>query len=196
MKQTLLLLICSVTSVLSFSQFTDNFNDGDFTTNPAWIGNTADWTVNPSQQLQSNNTVANSAYYLSTASTLATMAEWEFFVQLTFNTSSANYVDVFLTASQSDLTLANTTGYFVRIGNTDDEIALYRKDAGGAITKIIDGVNGVTNTSNNTLKIRVLRSAGNQFTLFRDITGTGTSYVTEGSAADATFITSSFLEYL
>jgi hypothetical protein len=98
------------------AQFTDNFSDGNFTANPAWTGNTADWIVNPSLQLQSNNTVVNGAFYLSTASTLATTAQWEFYCQVTFNPSSANYIDVYLTASASDITQNATTGYFVKIG--------------------------------------------------------------------------------
>ena len=181
---------------ISTAQVFDNFSDGNFSANPTWIGNTADWQVNATQQLQSNNLLANSGFYLSTASALATNTQWEFYLNLSFNTSSANYVDVFLTASQSDLTNNSTTGYFVRVGNTDDEIALYRKDAGGVTTKIIDGVNGITNFSNNILKIKVLNVTGNQWTLFRDITGTGTNYVAEGSVTDATFTTSAFFGFL
>lgn len=183
---------CLLLCIKGNSQFTDNFNDGDFTVNPAWVGNTADWMVNPSLQLQSNNTVASSTFYLSTISTLATVAQWEFYCQVTFNTSSANFIDVYLTASASDITLAGTTGYFVRIGNTDDEISLYRKDAGGVIVKIIDGVNGILNTSNNVMKIRVFRNAANQWNLSRDLSGTGTNYFNEGIVTDATYITSSF----
>ena len=187
---TLLVFILPATSV--FSQFLDNFNDGDFTTNPTWVGNTADFIVNPSFQLQSNNTVVNSTFYLSTASTLATTAQWDFYCQITFNPSSANYIDVYLTASASDISASATTGYFVRIGNTDDEISLYRKDAGGVITKIIDGVNGILNTSSNVMKIKVFRNAANQWNLSRDLSGTGNSYFNEGVVTDATYLTSSF----
>lgn len=175
-----------------YCQFTENFNDGDFTTNPAWVGNVSDWTVNPSLQLQSNNTVASSTFYLSTASTMATTAQWEFYCQITFNPSGANYIDVYLTASASDISLAATTGYFVRIGNTDDEISLYRKDAGGTVVKIIDGVNGILNSSNNVMKIKVFRNAANQWNLSRDLSGTGNSYFNEGVVTDATYQTSSF----
>ncbi len=191
-KKIFCCLLMLLSSIIGKAQFTDNFNDGDFTANPTWVGGTADWTVNTSFQLQSNNTVANSSYYLSTASTLALTAQWEFDVTLTFNTSSTNYTDVFLTASASDLAATTTSGYFVRIGNTEDEISLYRKTSGGTITKIIDGVNGVTNSSNNTLKIKVVRDAVNQWILSRDISGTGNAYVAEGSVTDATFTTSAF----
>jgi len=188
----LLLISFLLLHLISRSQFIDNFNDGDFSSNPVWTGNTSDWTVNPSLQLQSNNTVVNGNFYLSTPSTLATTAQWDFYCQLTFNTSSTNYIDVYLTASAGDITQSATTGYFVRMGNTSDEISLYRKNANGTSTIIIDGTDGTLNTSNNVMKIRVIRNAANQWTLFRDLTGTGSSYVSEGVVTDATFTTSSF----
>jgi hypothetical protein len=167
-------------SLVSSAQVTENFGDGDFTNNPTWTGNATDWMVNANSQLQSNNTTVNSTFYLSTANTLATATKWEFYLRLNFNTSSANYVDVFLTASAADLSLNTTTGYFVRIGNTQDDICLYRKDASGTAVKIIDGVDGTTNFSDNMLKIKVIRTAGNQFMLYRDVSGTGTNYFSEG----------------
>jgi hypothetical protein len=196
MKKIIFIFFLLLTQLISYCQLTDNFTDGNFTANPAWVGNTTDFIVNPTLQLQSNNTVVNGSYYLSTASTLATVGQWDFYCALTFNTSSTNYVDVFITANASDVSLNSTSGYFVRIGNTTDEISLYKKDATGVITKIIDGVDGTTNTSNNTLKIRVTRNAANLFTLSRDITGTGNSFFTEGTVTDNTFNTSSFFGIL
>ncbi len=194
------LLYCCIFFVLNTpvatAQFTDNFSDGNYTLNPQWIGGSGDWEVNNAFQLQSNNSTVNSAFYLSTVNTLATATQWELSVYLSFNTSSANYVDIFLTASASDLALATTSGYFVRIGNTDDEISLYRKASSGAITKIIDGVNGITDKSNNTLRIKVTRDVANQWTLFRDITGTGNAYFREGSVTDATFTSSAWFGIL
>lgn len=191
-SKILLCLLCIWSSLLASAQFSDNFNDGNFTVNPTWVGGTADFAVNAALQLQSNNTTVNSNFYLSTASTKATDAQWDFYCQFTFNTSGTNYTDVYLTASASDLTNTNTTGYFVRIGNTDDEVSLYRKDAAVAAVKIIDGVNGTTNTSNNSLKIRVIRNAANQWTLLRDLSGSGSSYTSEGVVTDATYLTAAF----
>ncbi|MFZ1783992.1 MAG: lamin tail domain-containing protein [Ferruginibacter sp.] len=187
---------CLFPCIGGYGQVNDNFSDGDFTLNPVWTGNTADWVVTPSFQLQSNNTAANSSFYLSTASTMATTAQWEFFTQISFNPSSANYMDVYVTASAGDITLATTTGYFVRIGNTDDEISLYRKDAGGVIVKIIDGVNGILNNSSSVMKIKVFRNATNQWNLSRDLSGTGNSYFSEGVVTDATYLTSAFFGLL
>ena len=141
-KILILISICFLVYTKGYGQFSDNFADGDLSSNPVWTGNTADWTVNNALQLQSNNNLTNSTFYVSTASAMATTAQWVFYCQMAFNPSSANYVDVYLTASAGDLTASSTTGYFVRIGNTDDEISLYRKEA-GAVVKIIDGINGI-----------------------------------------------------
>lgn len=196
MTKKLLPLFCLILLFLGTNaQFSDNFSDGDFSSNPSWVGGTTDFIVNPSLQLQSNNTTASSTFYLSTASAKATNAQWDFYCQFTFNTSGANYTDVYLTASAADITQAATTGYFVRIGNTDDEVSLYRKDATGAV-KIIDGANGITNSSNTTLRVRVIRDANNLWTLSRDITATGSSFVSEGTVVDQVYLTSAFFGIL
>ncbi|MBX9784664.1 MAG: lamin tail domain-containing protein [Chitinophagaceae bacterium] len=179
------------------AQINETFADGDYTTNPVWTpSNPADWIVNSSFQLQSNNTTANSTFWISTPNALAATTQWDFWVRLDFNPSSTNLVDVYLTASAADISQANTTGYVVRIGNTDDEIALYRKDAGGAFIKIIDGINGVLNASSNVMRIRVIRTAANQWNLLRDLSGTGNSYTSEGTVTDATYNTSGFFGFL
>ena len=191
-KLLLLTIYILIFSANSQAQLTDNFSDGDFTNNPVWVGNTSDFVVNASFQLQSNNSVANSSYYLSTASTKATEAVWEFYTNLTFNTSSTNYVDVYVTASDADLSANSTSGYVIRIGGTADEVSLYKKSNTGTFTKIIDGTDGVTNSSNNTLKIKLIRTAANQWILATDVTGTGSQYVTETPVVDATYTTSAF----
>lgn len=196
MRLKFIFFLLTLLSLHSTAQVTENFSDGDFTTNPAWTGNGASFIVNAAFQLQSNSFTANTSYYLSTASTKATGAQWDFYCQLAFNTSSVNYTDVYLIASDADISNTNTSGYFVRIGNTEDEISLYRKDAGAAPVKIIDGLNGTTNSSSNFIKVRVTRSASNQFTLLRDLTGSGSSYTAEGIATDATYTSSAYFGIL
>ena len=195
MKKIILSWSLLLISVSVKAQFAENFTDGNFTDNPAWTGGTTDFIVNSSGQLQSNNTTASSTYYLSTVNTLATTAEWDFNVNLGFATSSANYADIFLTASASDFTSNVTTGYFIRIGNTADEICLYRKDGNSSI-KIIDGADGTTNNSSNSIKIKVTRDAANQWSLSRDLSGSGSSFINEGTAVDATYTTSAYFGFL
>jgi hypothetical protein len=178
------------------AQLKEDFNDGDFSKKPAWTGDTAVFTVNSAFQLQSNNTTDGSSFYLSTVNKIATNAEWEFWIRLAFNPSSANYVDTYLTASSENLKLVSTSGYFVRVGNTEDEISLYRKNSDGTSIKIIDGENGILNHSNNVLKIKVVRNEMDEWILYRDITGTGNNYSKEGTAFDSTYNTSSYFGFL
>ncbi|MFN6038622.1 MAG: lamin tail domain-containing protein, partial [Bacteroidota bacterium] len=93
-----------------------------------------------------------------------------------------------LIADQANLMAANLNGYFVRIGNTQDDICLY-KNTNGTSVKIIDGLDGTTNTSNSLMKIKVTRNSSNLFTLFSDLTGTGSNFSTEGSITDNSFLT-------
>ncbi|MFN4285081.1 MAG: lamin tail domain-containing protein [Lacibacter sp.] len=190
------ILLCALHAT-AIAQVFDNFNDGDFTNNPAWVTSApGDWVVNPSLQLQSNNTTANSTFWMSTPSTLALATQWDFWVRIDFNPSSTNLIDVYLTASGPNLSLNSTTGYVVRIGNTEDEISLLRKENTGAFVKIIDGADGVLNTSSSVIRIRVIRTAANQWTLLRDLTGTGNNFSNEGTVTDATYTTSHSFGFL
>lgn len=191
-KQISILSAALLFFVSGFAQLNENFSDGDFTNNPAWIGGTTDFVVNASR-LQSNNLVANSTYYLSTANAKAIQAQWDITMQIDFNPSSANYIDIFLTASTSDLTSATTNGYFVRIGGTDDEISLFRKD-GASSVKIIDGINGSVNNPVNQIQLKIARDAANQWQITRAINGA--IPVSENTTTDATYLTSSFFGVL
>jgi hypothetical protein len=163
------------------AQVFDNFSDGNFTNNPAWAGMTDFWTVE-NEQLRSASDVVNHTFYLSTPSTQVNNTIWEFWVNLRFNPSSANYVDVWLIADSANLTTARN-GYFVRLGNTRDEVCLYRVSNGAAPVLIIDGEDNVLNTSNNTVRVRVVKTPDNNITLSRDLTG-GNNYFTEGTVND------------
>ena len=172
------------------AQVTDNFTDGDFTVAPVWSGDVADFTV-VGGQLRSNSSTASYGFHLSTPSTTATNAQWELYVNLQFPTSSANYTDIYLMSDSANLESTTNSGYFVRIGNTTDEISLYKRTSGTNL-KIIDGLDGQTNLSNNLIKLKVTRDATNLWTLQRDLTGTGSSYFTEGSVIDAAITTSAY----
>jgi hypothetical protein len=191
MKRIFFLITIVFFSVCVNAQINEDFTDGDFTLNPSWIGDDTVFTiasVSGNNMLRSNSQTASNTFYLSTPSTLVNDCQWEFYVNLQFNTSSANYVDVYLTSDNANLKAPSFNAYFVRIGNTSDEVSLYRKTS-GINTIIINGTDGVTNTSNNTLKIKVIRTASNVWTLETDVSGTGNNYNTEGSVIDATILT-------
>jgi hypothetical protein len=193
-----LLVLILFSSKIAFSQLSDNFSDGDFTQNPAWQADlTSNFTV-LNGQLRSNSTTASSNFYISTSNAKALNCTWEFDVNLQFATSGANYVDIYLISNVADLKSTNINGYFLRMGNTNDEVALYKRSGTIATsTKIIDGKDGsVGSSTNNPFKFKITRESNGKFTLERDSTGTGNSFVTEGSVVDNSFTTTNSFGFL
>jgi hypothetical protein len=175
----------------STAQFTDNFSDGDFTSNPGWNSDiTANWTID-NFKMRSNSSVISSSFFISVPSTKVTSAQWEFWMNLQFNTSSANYADVFLVSENQNLLEPGNNGYFVRVGGTPDEVSLY-KMVNGTPSVLIDGTNGVTNSSNTILKIKVIRDVSDSWILSYDQSGTGDNYFSEPPVTDNTFSTGNF----
>ncbi len=181
----LLLPVLAFLTLPATAQLTDSFADGDFTQNPAWQGDAADFAVNATQQLQTNGAAVAGVKYLATASRVSGAATWEFWANLKFGTSSANLADVFLLSDSARLTGQNR-GYFVRLGGTPDEVSLFRKD-GLTSAVVIDGTDGLlASTSNNLVRVRVSRDAAGTWTLSADATG-GTAFVGQGTARDTTY---------
>ena len=174
-------------SVPAAAQLTESFTDGDFTQNPAWTGDAAGFQVNAQRQLQSNGpAVTGTVLQLATPNALASNTTWEFYANLRLATSSGNLADVWLVADKAELKASGTKGYFVRLGGTPDEVSLFRQDATGSPAYVINGKDGILNsTTNNVVRVRVTRSAQNVWTLERDLAG-GQNFTSEGTATDAT----------
>jgi len=175
-----LLFSILVLKTFAFAQVTEDFTDGDFSTNPTWTGTTADYIVNSSQQLQLNNTIAATSY-LSTPHQLTTLngKEWRFYIKQSFAGSGSNYGRVFLTADNADLTLAQN-GYYLQFGEAGsiDAIRLYKLE-NGTSSVICSGSDGQI-VNSIAASIRVKRSATGEWSVFADFTG-GDSYVLQAS---------------
>ena len=147
------------------AQFTDDFSDGDFTNDPSWTGDDSLFVVE-NEVLRSNRTGAF-IYGLTTPSSLVDDAQWQFWVNLNFGVTGANYVDVFVMADNSDLSQVQN-GYFIRLGGTPKQIALFSV-VGGTENKIIDGTSGqIGSSSNNIFVIRASRTEAGEWTVEAD----------------------------
>lgn len=178
------------------AQFTDDFDDGDFTENPAWQGNTDRFIVNDADELQLLDENAGSANesYLSVAAATSNDAEttWEFFARLTFSPSTSNLARVYLSASNPDLT-ASQNGYFIQIGGisgSEDALELVRQD-GNATSTLATATAGAVGSDPATARVRVVRN-GAAWQLFADYTG-GTNYALEATATDGTYASGNFI---
>jgi len=195
MRNYLFIFTILLFTQLSQAQLTEDFGNGNFTTPIAWTGDEAFFTVNPALQLESNGPSAQSSIYLSTPSSILNNTQWEFFANPRVATSSNNLFDIYIISDAAQVT-GPANGYFVRIGGTPDEVALFRKD-GTAEIKIIEGVQGsIGSSSNNPTKVKVLRDADGNFELFADYTGAGNAFNFVGAVQDQTHSSTSFFGVL
>ena len=176
-----LLFLFLLLPLAASAQLAETFADGNFTHSPAWTGDAASFVIT-NQALQSNGpATTGTQLQLVTPCQASTGTTWEFWANLKLATSSGNLADVWLLASQPDLKSAATKGYFVRLGGTDDEVSLFRKDSAKTAVLVIDGQNGTLgSTTNNVVRVRVTRSLQGQWKLERDLAG-GRNFVAEAS---------------
>lgn len=183
MPKRLLFLILSgllIWAKPAAAQIFDDFSDGEFSSNPVWIGTTSNFSA-ASNQLRTTSASIGSLH-LFTASQQP-FYSWEFYFRLAFNPSSQNYAEFWLSSDSNDLSAAQN-GYFVRIGgNAGDGIGLYKKSGGNIITLINpDGNTLVSGSSNNAGYIRVTRSESGNWTIFEKITSA--DFLQFGSTTD------------
>lgn len=194
MKHLLTILVSFFTGLV-LAQFTENFNDNDIKNTPTWKGDDSVFVLigsNGEFKLRSNKNLASNFFYLVTPSKSLKNTQWEIDVQLAFNTSSSNYVDIYLSSDKDSLLATDLNGYYVRIGGSTDEISLY-KSVNGKATELIDGLDKVTNFSSNNLKIKVVCSPNYEWTLERDVTATGNDFIQEGKTIiDSSVVTSNY----
>lgn len=184
---------CLLCLLLTFStslnaQFTDDFADGDFLSNPVWSGNQTTFKINTSYQLQLNATTAGESY-LVTPSTVIHNTEWQFWVKQSFSSSSNNNSKVYIVSDQSDLK-GPLNGYFLQIGETVKTISLW-KQSGTTTLKIIEGTMANTGGTVNQIRVKVTRDALGNWTLSTDPTG-GNSFLNEGTVFDNTFTSTNY----
>ncbi|MDV3307253.1 MAG: lamin tail domain-containing protein [Cyclobacteriaceae bacterium] len=182
-----LTIVSSSLSNPAFSQFIDNFDDGDFVRDPQWRGSDSHFAVTEGALTLQAPPVAGLSY-LSTPSAVIRDATWEVTVRMDFNPSDANYTRIYLVSDTFDVT-APVYGYYVLAGGRSDDVSLCRQD-GESSVKIIDGQDDRLDTSTVEIRIRVTRDGGGNWTLYAgDASG---EPALEGSAFDATYSAGSY----
>lgn len=161
-----------------FAQINDDFYDGNISDKPIWLGDSSKFKV-INGKLISTCTLPNDKFYISTPSVFNTNFECRFYINLQFNTSSLNYVDVFVCSDSSRLIGLNS-GYFIRVGSTDDDICLYKKN-GSSVIQLINGRNGLLSKTNNALVVKLILNETGHFDLWEDSTGVGQTFELIGS---------------
>ena len=180
---------CILSAILTFiisatlAQLSDSFSDGNLSRNPPWTGDTTVFKVH-SGSLHLAAPPASGKAWISTSSKAVFESRWELAIQMDFNPSSSNYLKVYLTSDRQDLS-GSLSGYFLMIGNSNDEVSLYRQ-TGTTATKIIDGRNGILDLSIVRLRVLVTTDQRGQWTLSTKLEK-DENWIQEGNASDNTY---------
>jgi hypothetical protein len=180
----LIALYLLVNQCVASAQITDDFSDGDFTTNPTWVGDVANFQVNATQTLQLMAPAAGTST-LMTQGNIADSSVWNLTFRLEFGPSTSNLLRIFLLADAASP--STSSGYFLEIGEngTADALRLFRQDA-GVPTLLATGVAGLVGTDPTDIRLRVQRSAAGTWTCEAAPTATGV-FAPQFSVSDATY---------
>ncbi len=185
------LLLLLISSYATAQVVTDGFSDGNFTANPTWLGDNNEFIVNPSLQLQLNNTVSGTSY-LSTPSPTASLnnIEWEFYIKESFSPSSSNYGRVYLASDQANLE-GSLNGYYLQFGESgsSDAVELFRQ-SGSTSTSVARGTDSLI-ASSFAIGVKVTRNASGTWNLYVDPAG-GTAYTLQASGTDNIYTTTNY----
>ncbi len=191
MKKIYTIIFLVGLTTVCFAQVSDDFSDGDFTSNPVWSGSTSQFIVNSSKQLQLSNTLASQSYLSTPFSTNSLDGyEWQAYVKQSFSPSATNSGRVYLTSDQSDLT-KDLNGYYLQFGEalSNDAIELFRQSGSTSVSVCRGTTAAIANSF--VVRIKVTRDNTGLWKLYVDYTG-GTNFVLDASGTDLTFNSSSF----
>ncbi len=189
-----LFIICCCCPIIA--QFSDSFDDGNFNSNPEWLGNISEFKViNGILQLNAPNASGSgNTSYLSVKAATSTdfLTTWRFWVQLDFNPSSSNFARIYLASNQQDLS-GELNGYFIQVGESgpDDALKLFRQD-GKQTTFLGTATPGAIASQPVLASVEVTRSAEGEWTLSADYTG-GNNFNEEFSIIDSTYSNAAYI---
>lgn len=170
------------------AQIAETFSDGNFISDPNWIGDTADFKVIATSALP--NEMAPSLRLLSENSDTSFLAlqtlfyqnlEWRFLVKLSFNTSANNFARVYLVSDNPDLT-EPLNGIYLQLGGAKDSLMLVKQEE-MQHSIMLTGTSAFTGNSSNLFRIKVTRDVSGTWKLYSDPLA-GCAFLLEGQAIE------------
>jgi hypothetical protein len=190
---TVLVFLTAALTQQTLGQVTEHFDDNNVTSDPQWIGTTANYQITgAAKQLQIlDGSVSPS--YLSTAFAIPNNhnVQWEFFLRQNFAPSNNNHTKVYLMSSQSNLS-SPLDGYYLQFGEdlAEDAIKLFRQ-TGSTSTLVCAGPAGLISANPVIVRVKANRNVAGEWTIMGDYTG-GSSFVAVSSGTDLTHTSSSY----
>jgi len=168
----------------SFAQVSDDFSDGNFTSDPAWMGSRDNFIVNESGELQLNASSAGTSFlYVDFFPAPGRAIEWSLYIKLSFSPSGGNFSRLYLLSDQPDLS-GPLNGYYLQFGEpgSEDAIELFRQT--GTNRTSLCRATTATIGGPFALRVKVRYQPDGHWYLYLDHSGEQ-NYVLESDATDA-----------
>ena len=164
MRYLPLLLAMTIASTNLPGQFSEDFKDGEITSNPVWYGDVNDFIVNSDLALQLNAAGAGQSV-LYTRTQFPDSIRWEMDLELQFSPSNANRLRILLMAD----TIVNGipfNGYYLEIGEDgpDDGISFFSAD--GGVSEFLAASPGIESDGIIDVSVGVRRSIEGHWQVF------------------------------
>jgi hypothetical protein len=183
MKYIVVLLM--MIGVACQAQIWEDFSDENLSNDPTWQGEVNKFKISwstavPAEMrpaLQLNSEGADTAF-LSLDQGIFPGMQWEFWIKLSFNSSTSNNARIFLLSSAEDPGEAEEC-FFIQVGGGEDSVWFGKKDSSGEVLLyLIPGL--YTGNSTNSLRLKVIKDTMGIWKFYGDATG-GTSFSNLGS---------------
>jgi hypothetical protein len=184
MYRILLIFLIAVFSIAANAQLIDDFSDGDFTSNPTWVGDTGDWQIVTSSAaaggatnsftLKLSSATTPVEHFISTqySGNWGSEQSWGFWMgRYAQAATTANQSIVWLYASESNVTSGTVNGYRIQLGDNSagDEINLQRVDNGVATTILTSSGSLPNGILRYGIAVRVTRTSASEWTLYTSV---------------------------
>ena len=186
MKYIALIFMCHT---LAVAQISDDFSDGNFSQNPQWFGDSSHYEIDTLMRLHLNAPAQTTHSSLSLASNLLENTLWEMSLKMEFNPSSSNYFDWYILANDSVIETSENA-YFIRVGGSNDEITLYKREE-ELNSKVITSTTGIVNSNPVEIRLKAERKLGGLFSIWVDLLN-GNEWELLGTYTDSAEINSSY----
>ncbi len=147
----------------SFCQVIDDFDDGDLSVNPSWIGDLNNFISNAEGVLRLNAQAAGKTF-ISTSNTMPDSFNLKIELGLEFSPSASNLVKIYLFLDDLNVSVAN--GYYLNFGENgnEDAIKLFKLSKGVPIL-LASGTSGAIAKNLNQISLELTYNSRKEWKL-------------------------------
>lgn len=161
-KNIIITILLILSGIQSSAQINMTFDNPEFDLQQNWNGEINKFIIH-NNQLWLNDTINSGESLIFIQSTAVEGAKWSFEFGQLFNPSSSNFMNIYIVMTDTIFN-GDFTGYYIKIGGRTDEVSLWVQK-GSNHKKIIDGIDGLLNKSENSGLVEVTRSVSGEWNL-------------------------------